>query len=824
MYREREQESNTREHQERRENPVYREREQESNTREHQERRENPEYREREQECNTQQRRKMRRSRKFILEKYYNSTEEGPDNLCSCCGGLFFRRTVLKYTDNYEKVLKNRKHNFWDKVDLMKDKSEVNKNQKWFCITCSRYIVQSKIPRLSLYHGLVFHDVDPRIAELNQIEERLVSPRIPFIRIKPLGWDRQNCLIGNAVNVPVDVTKTLEQLPRQYHECEFIQLKFMRKMDHNNPYLNEGQVRRTVVENALKFLIREELFIKCGIHVTLEKIAQLPNAQMAIAQELQQGKNIEHDNDQNQNVHQNVNPHTADPPCNQDVLNLLNNDTEKKDDNVLDTYLQIHETLLVDRNTEMEFCAHLLVSQAERNNNSEESHKIAPGETSYPVNYLFDRYVEELSFLKIFGGKIMKITNADVTFGAKCKSFFRRYDRRCAKNIQYIFFMYRKLMASKLQAAIQMSLKRTEIGSDLTANQILNDQHLVKNYLSTETAKRFLQTIRSSPEYWNVKKKEIFSMIRQLGIPTFFITLSPAEIDWIELLIILRKIESQGEIILSAEEATKLKRDDRIELLKNDPVTTARYFENRVRSLITYMFNPNGGTFKEHQVIDYYWRVEFQTRGSPHIHMLVWLKDAPKYKVCEFERFKYDNEKNQHVYEFIEKYINTVNPLDGYVRNFDATHTLSQNFEIREEAVKISYQYHDHKINCIIDDESILGKDPYFKKPRQINENEDIPDSLDYRYNAQNDDTEDEKKEDDTDYFQRDIDYYTKYGINREDFRTFEIKCKYRFPHPILEETCSIYRRRLRQYDSKSSSESKNVFFKNKNNAQSHRR
>ena len=28
---------------------------------------------------------------------------------------------------------------------------------------------------------------------------------------------------------------------------------------------------------------------------------------------------------------------------------------------------------------------------------------------------------------------------------------------------------------------------------------------------------------------------------------------------------------------------------------------------------------------------DYFYRVEFQQRGSPHIHMLIWVKDAPKY-------------------------------------------------------------------------------------------------------------------------------------------------------------------------------------------------
>ncbi|KAG2204683.1 hypothetical protein INT47_011978 [Mucor saturninus] len=44
------------------------------------------------------------------------------------------------------------------------------------------------------------------------------------------------------------------------------------------------------------------------------------------------------------------------------------------------------------------------------------------------------------------------------------------------------------------------------------------------------------------------------------------------------------------------------------------------------------------------ELLDYYYRIEFQARGSPHVHMLVWIKDAPIYTpepdneadVCKF--------------------------------------------------------------------------------------------------------------------------------------------------------------------------------------------
>ena len=29
------------------------------------------------------------------------------------------------------------------------------------------------------------------------------------------------------------------------------------------------------------------------------------------------------------------------------------------------------------------------------------------------------------------------------------------------------------------------------------------------------------------------------------------------------------------------------------------------------------------------EVVDFFWRVEYQARGAPHIHCLLWIKDAP---------------------------------------------------------------------------------------------------------------------------------------------------------------------------------------------------
>ena len=48
-----------------------------------------------------------------------------------------------------------------------------------------------------------------------------------------------------------------------------------------------------------------------------------------------------------------------------------------------------------------------------------------------------------------------------------------------------------------------------------------------------------MKTMRGTASYWNVTKNDLFSMIKSLGPPTWFITLSANDLNWTGLLIIL---------------------------------------------------------------------------------------------------------------------------------------------------------------------------------------------------------------------------------------------------------------------------------------------
>ena len=117
-------------------------------------------------------------------------------------------------------------------------------------------------------------------------------------------------------------------------------------------------------------------------------------------------------------------------------------------------------------------------------------------------------------------------------------------------------------------------------------------------------------------------------MIRQhqLGLPTWFMFFSSADTHWPDLLKILGKLVDQKDY--TYEEIQNLDWDQKTRLLQADPVTASRFFDHRVQQFFKTVLNNHPHPLG--QITDYFIQVEFQHRGSPHVHILLWIKDAPK--------------------------------------------------------------------------------------------------------------------------------------------------------------------------------------------------
>ena len=178
------------------------------------------------------------------------------------------------------------------------------------------------------------------------------------------------------------------------------------------------------------------------------------------------------------------------------------------------------------------------------------------------------------------------------------------------------------------------------------------DQTLLSQYVRKDKAYSFMKNIRGSPPYYQRTFYDSLAMIRQLGIPTWFFTLSAADLKWPDM---IQTIARQYGVNYTDDEVAVLSFDEKSNWLKRNPVTAARHFHYRLNVFfLKSTAKPLG------EIADYAIKIEFQARGPPHAHCVIWVKDAPEFGV--------DN--NDDVCDFTDQYVSCKVPAeDGKLKD-----------------------------------------------------------------------------------------------------------------------------------------------------------
>lgn len=101
---------------------------------------------------------------------------------------------------------------------------------------------------------------------------------------------------------------------------------------------------------------------------------------------------------------------------------------------------------------------------------------------------------------------------------------------------------------------------------------------------------------------------------------TYFCTLSAADTVWLDF---FRVCDPR----LSWEDAGRLSAKRRRQYLNENLDLACQHFYRRFKSFVDNIICGEAHPLGE--VSDFFWRVEFQKCGSPHVHGLLWIKDAP---------------------------------------------------------------------------------------------------------------------------------------------------------------------------------------------------
>ena len=431
------------------------------------------------------------------------------------------------------------------------------------CEYCRGYIRNASIPSLSKTNGFTYPAIPGHLPKLDLVSERLISPRIPFMEIRRLRQARR--LIGQVINVPVDVSKMTRVLPRIYDDMA-VNVQIKRMQIHRSSFL-EGYVKRRVLKEWLTSLLQTPLYQQYRITVD-EGFLDQPDGERA-----REGDVDEIDENEDGRYHM---------------------QQQQK------TMLWSEDQCLI----------------------------LAPAAGEKPLNLMYDEHAEELSFPSIYFGHGRKFQpGLRVTPFMIATSEIRRADRR-GVTPQHILYMAAKLLRYRLALGLRHEFKGTVKELKIMRDQIESEGFVEK---LTDRNLSFLRTMPNSVSYWMDRKRELYAMMRQLGKPTMFLTLSASEYQWPGLLNKLYELRHgqkyDGDIM-------KLKAFKRAELVNEDPVTVVLYFHKLVEKLMLVL-RKKDGPFGDYCVLDYFKRYEFQHRGSPHAHIILWLSKDPCEELSE---------------------------------------------------------------------------------------------------------------------------------------------------------------------------------------------
>ena len=193
---------------------------------------------------------------KECIKQFHSSIAVGPLFVCTCCHQTWFRKRVC--------MLKN--INLPTSSRLTYTKFASINDEEWICHTCMGAIRDGKVPKLSVANGMKWPEKPPEL-DLHQLEERLISLRIPFMQIRELPRGGQYSLKGNVINVPVNIQPTVSCLPRPMDENFTIAVQLKKKLSYKKVDFKEnvGPLR---VLTALHWLVnKSELYKRSGVEI-----------------------------------------------------------------------------------------------------------------------------------------------------------------------------------------------------------------------------------------------------------------------------------------------------------------------------------------------------------------------------------------------------------------------------------------------------------------------------------------------------------------------------------------------------------------------------
>ena len=135
-------------------------------------------------------------------------------------------------------------------------------------------------------------------------------------------------------------------------------------------------------------------------------------------------------------------------------------------------------------------------------------------------------------------------------------------------------------------------------------------------------------------------------MVDTLGLPTIFFTRSAADLQWPEL----------ARLICSDDLDSRLSRTKAV--VENPAFSDWFFYYGVIGFIKAYYIGVLG-------VTDYWMCLEWQRRGSPHVHRLAWLHGALDVEQLLSSPDNVPDAMKEEITKYADSLVSTINPADG---------------------------------------------------------------------------------------------------------------------------------------------------------------
>uniref|UniRef100_A0A1X7VMZ5 Uncharacterized protein n=1 Tax=Amphimedon queenslandica TaxID=400682 RepID=A0A1X7VMZ5_AMPQE len=471
---------------------------------------------------------------------------------------------------------------------------------------CSRCAHDKSIPkRYSSANNMDPGPVPLQLQSLSQTEEMLISAVMPVMSIYRLPHGQYG-YSGHVINFPQDVHGFATTLPRLPSEVDILVVRKEKEQTHR-----DFRVRRRAVEEALTWLLANNIYYRSiGVSVDQNTLASLPEdgdlTDLRTVQPAEsQGEVTPDDVSTEEHYSSSFVPNAA-PPA-----------TERE------TIEQAVQSL----------------------GQPQSSHLMWPSIGGTPINEFQTEGYFSMAFPTLFptgAADFNGIRMNSVTVGNYFTHLMKYDDGRFAKHPRFRFFALNTEMRWRANETGRIYIRQHPGEAHLTVDD-LRDMIGREGESFSNKVVHYGASLRGTRQYWFRERNHLIAMIDTLGLPTIFFTHSAADHQWPEL----------ASLICPEDPDNK---QARVKAVIDNPALADWFFYYRIQKFVDAFY------IHTLKATDYWMRFEWQHRGSPHVHGLAWLPNAPNVEDLLSSSPDLVESTKQEIIEYADKIISTINP------------------------------------------------------------------------------------------------------------------------------------------------------------------